>query len=137
MSDYKLRLGPHKINNLFDLDVYPELGCVWGIYLGDGCVSGANPLEWQRIDAHAHSHEDDEWRGWICIASPRDVRTPKGKPTQLLWHEVAHILARNGAHGTKWRDILIGLGCKAEAERFYKPRKPRVKKETVEDGKEE
>lgn len=122
----KLRSGPHKISELFDLNRYPELGAIWGIYVGDGCVSGVDPLAWKRIDAHAHALEDDEWRGWICVAQPRDVRTPKGRPTQVLWHELAHILARNGAHGTKWRDILIGLGCKKEAEKYYEPRQKRV-----------
>lgn len=133
MAESKLlRPGPHKISALFDLNKYPELGAIWGIYIGDGCISGRDPLEWQRIDAHAHALEDDEWRGWICVARAVDVITPKGRPSTILWHELAHILAKNGAHGIKWYNILIGLGCKAEAEKFFKPPKKYAKVEKQE-----
>jgi hypothetical protein len=128
MADNKLRPGPHKVTELFDVKNHTELSHIWGIFVGEGCVSGMDPLEWKRIDAHAHSLENDEWQGWICIADPKAVVTPKGRPSHTLLHELAHLILKNVSHGKKWADTVIRLGAKAEAGKYYKPR---VKKETV------
>ena len=122
----KLRTGPHRVADLFDLNAHPELHIIWGIYVGEGCVDGHDPLEWRKVEAHAHCMTDDEWYGWICIARPNHVKTPKGSPTHALLHELAHLMAKQTSHGKRWHDILVGLGCRIEANKFYKPR---VKKE--------
>lgn len=122
----KLRSGPHKASDLFDLKRYPELSVVWGIYVGEGCVIGDEPLEWRTIEAHAHSTNDDEWQGWICIANAKDIITTTGRPTHTLIHELAHLVLRDRSHGKKWADTVIRLGASAEAKKYYKPR---VKKE--------
>jgi hypothetical protein len=122
-SKKKIAPGPHKPKNLFDLDKYPELKIIWGIYVDDGCVSGVDPLEWRKIDAHAHTAKDDEWAGWICISDPKAVITPTGRPTHVLLHELAHLMVPNSAHNKKWYDTLVRLGGATEAKKFYKPRK--------------
>ena len=122
MARKKLRIGPHKAKELFDLDKYPEMSVIWGIYVGDGCVTGADPLDWKAIDAHAHSNTDDEWRGWICISDARAVVTPTGKPSHTVIHELSHLINIGGGHGKKWAETVIRLGAAVEAKKFYKPR---------------
>ena len=116
MARVKVRTGPHR-----PTDLTPWLApftAVWGVYVGDGCVIGAEPLEWLKIHAHAHDDPEDEWFGWICIADPYNVITAKGQPTVILKHEVAHILCKDGGHGQMWRLILTILGAKSEAKKY-------------------
>ena len=113
----KLRSGPHRPTDLGL--THPDL---WGVYVGDGCVTGQAPLEWLTVAAHAHVGSD-EWAGWICIAD--NVLTPKGNPTHLLLHEIAHVIRGNTSHDAKWRRILTDLGAKREASRYEKPRRMR------------
>ena len=95
---------------------------VWGVYVNDGCVTGQEPLEWLTVAAHAHV-ADDQWAGWVCITG--HVITPKGNPSHLLLHEVAHCIRNNRAHDLKWRKVLTDLGAKKEADKYIKKSKPR------------
>jgi len=126
MAKRKLRKGPHKAQDLFDMVEYPELSKVWGIYVGEGCVTGNDPLDWKIIEAHAHALQDDEWKGWICIADPGAVITATGRPSHTLIHEVAHLILQNASHNKKWHDTVVGLGATVEAKKYYRSR---VKKE--------
>ena len=121
-NNIKLRPGPHKASDLFDMKKYPDFAIVWGIFVGDGCVIGSDPLDWRKIEAHAHSFPEDEWQGWICVADPRAVITSTGRPTHTLIHEVAHLVLQNSSHGKKWADTVVRLGATTEAKKFYKPR---------------
>jgi hypothetical protein len=94
---------------------YPDL---WGIYIGDGCVTGDSPLQWRDVDAHAHNNHDDEWFGWICIANASDVVTEANNPTVTLKHEIAHMLCPNQGHTKAWRKTLTDLGAAKEASRY-------------------
>jgi len=138
MANNKLRPGPHRVSELFDMNKYPSLNIIWGIYVGEGCVIGDDPLIWKRIDAHAHSLKDDEWRGWVCIADHKAVITATGRPSHTLIHELAHLELQNTAHNKKWADCVIRLGARAEANKYYKPRAKKdrvdVKDEKFHDG---
>ena len=70
-----------------------------------------------RRRAHAHNHPRDPCFGWICILSTRPGRvvTPTGRPSALLAHEYAHLLAPNSGHGERWRAAVTALGHPAEA----------------------
>lgn len=71
-----------------------------------------------RRRAHAHNHPRDPLFGWICILSTRAGRvvTPIGRPSALLAHEYAHLLAPNSGHGERWRAAVAALGHPAEAK---------------------
>lgn len=70
-----------------------------------------------RRRAHAHNHPRDPLFGWICILSTRAGRliTPTGRPSALLAHEYAHLLAPNSGHGERWRTAVTALGHPAQA----------------------
>ena len=65
-----------------------------------GCVRGnrfrSGPGAMRRR-GHAHSERDDPLAGWICIKAfnPSRRYTSTGKPSMLVWHEVAHIWRRS------------------------------------------
>lgn len=98
---------------------------VWGVYVGDGCVSRLDPLEWREVDAHAHVARNDPWRGWICIADPRRVITVRKNPTHLLLHEVAHIIRGNHYHDNAWKAVVSDLGASREAASYVRGRRIR------------
>ena len=116
MAKYKVRTGPHRPTDLSSaFAAFPD---VWGIYVGDGCVTGESPLEWREVDAHAHNNSNDEWFGWICVADPLAVITEKGNLTALIKHEIAHILCRNTLHSKAWKITVINLGAPREAQKY-------------------
>lgn len=119
MSRRKVRTGPHRPIELSPaLAAYPS---VWGVYVGDGCVTGQEPLEWLKIHAHAHDDPSDEWFGWVCIADPYNVITPKGNPSAILLHEIAHVLCRGEGHNKKWRAVVTSIGAPKEAKKYERP----------------
>ncbi len=71
-----------------------------------------------RRRAHSHNHPRDPLFGWICILSTRagQVVTPTGRPSALLAHEYAHLLAPTSGHGDRWRAAVTALGHPAEAK---------------------
>jgi len=71
-----------------------------------------------RRRAHAHNHPRDPLFGWICTLSTRAGRllTPTGRPSALLAHEYAHLLAPNSGHGETWRNAVTALGHPAQAK---------------------
>lgn len=97
---------------------------VAGISLG-GCAEaiGTPRRGAFRRRAHAHNNPRDPSFGWICILSTWAGRvvTPTGRPSALLAHEYAHLLAPNSGHGERWRAAVAALGHPAEA----KPRRGR------------
>jgi hypothetical protein len=85
-------------------DQYPE---VKGIYVG-GCVQRG---EGSSFRAQAHAHTDSNWiyPGWICVRSAKRLYTSNGGASQLMLHELAHILTGEG-HTDKWRAKAKELG---------------------------
>lgn len=72
-----------------------------------------------RRRAHAHNDRRDPLFGWICFLSTKPGRlvTPSGRPSALLAHEYAHLLAPGSGHGERWRRAVTVLGFRAQARR--------------------
>lgn len=87
---------------------YPEFK---GLFVG-GCVERGVGSRF-RSQAHAHdrggAHE-----GWICVLSPKRLYTASGGVSQLMLHELAHLLAPGG-HNDKWRAQARALGYRLPA----------------------
>jgi len=99
----------------FGLEPWP---IVWGVYVGQGCISGEDPLEWIDILAHAHNKKDEEYFGWICIRDAKMAFTKLGNPSLVMKHEVAHLIANDQGHTKKWREILTQMGGGVEAKKY-------------------
>lgn len=90
---------------LLDMDVP-----VAGVYVG-GCVQ-RGPGSSFRAMAHTHTKANDAYRGWICVRSAKRVLTASGRPTRLLLHEAAHVLAPYASHGSDrfiWALMRVGI----------------------------
>lgn len=91
------------------------------VFVG-GCVERGVGSSF-RHQAHAHNYKEDENFGWICFRSIKRighyeiVNYANGceifitKPSQLVLHEVAHILAPNQYHTKTWLNRYIELGA--------------------------
>lgn len=73
-----------------------------GLFVG-GCIAHGEGSSF-RHKAHAHCFPEDKYFGWICIRSAKRL-TQKN----LLIHELAHILTRNG-HTKKFYQCVRRLG---------------------------
>jgi len=83
---------------------YPEFK---GAFVG-GCVTRGEGSRFRHI-AHAHCNCHDPSCGWICFLSMKRVFNPKGEPSRTSWHELAHLIAKDG-HTDKWRKVMKELG---------------------------
>jgi hypothetical protein len=92
-------------------------GVLWGVFVG-GCVDERNSWGiWDGTRSHAHNHPKSEWFGWVCIPSPKDVLTPRGKMTSTLAHEIAHLMAPDQGHTRLWKNAITELGFASEITR--------------------
>lgn len=93
---------------------------VAGVSVG-GCAEamGTSRQGAFRRRAHAHNDRRDRYFGWLCFLSAKPGRlvTPSGRPTALLSHEYAHLLAPGSGHGERWRRAVTALGYPAQARR--------------------
>lgn len=85
-------------------DKYQE---VKGVFV-EGCVDRGDGSRF-RHRAHAHTDPKSEHHGWICVLSRKRLYNAKGNPSELMLHELAHILTGVG-HTDKWRAKLKELG---------------------------
>lgn len=96
---------------------------VKGVFVG-GCVSRGDGSRFRAL-AHAHTTKSDDHYHWICVLSKRrPLNTESGNLSQLMLHEVAHILTDNG-HTDKWRKAARELGYKLP--KHYWPKKKVVR----------
>ncbi len=89
-----------------------------GVFVG-GCVNRGEGSSF-RAQGHAHCFKGSTNEGWICVRSKKRLFMANGKPSRLLWHELAHILSKAG-HTDKWRAKMKELGQPLEAR--YKKKK--------------
>ena len=64
------------------------------VFVG-GCVERGDGSSFRR-KAHAHCNKTDPHKGTICVRSAKRLYTPSGKPSYLMYHELAHILTGHG-----------------------------------------
>lgn len=94
-------------------------GVIRGIYVG-GCVHERDSWSvWDGASSHAHNHTKNEFYGWICILSPKDVLTPSGKMAAGLAHEIAHLLVPNVLHTRAWKVQITKMGFASEITRCH------------------
>lgn len=86
-------------------DSYRASGVLKGIFLG-GCVERGDGSSFR---AKAHAHTKGPWMGWICVRSRKRLMGRTGKPSNLMLHELAHLIVLQG-HTDKWRECLRDLG---------------------------
>lgn len=84
-----------------------------GLFVG-GCVEHGIGSRFRAM-AHAHNTPGGEYQGWICVLSPRRVLTRSGGPSQLMLHELAHLLTPGRGHDDKWRAVARSLGYRLPA----------------------
>lgn len=92
-----------------ELKKYPE---VKGVFVG-GCIAG----DWRKSSiarAHAHNYHEGPYFGFICVRSAENLLTPDGKLSNLMLHEIAHILVPNRQHSAGWRRKLWEIGGELE-----------------------
>jgi len=101
---------------------YKEEGYA-GTFVG-GCIDRGDGSSF-RAKAHAHCCPDDpleQNQGWICVRSVKRLRMATGRPSMLMLHELAHILAREAWHNDKWRSKVRELGGRIEEQYLKKTR---------------
>ena len=85
-------------------DKYRDQGILRGVFLA-GCVDRGDGSSFRR---KAHAHTGGNNKGWICVRSRHRLMGTSGKPSLLMWHELAHLISRQG-HTAKWRDTMRQL----------------------------
>ena len=69
------------------------------LYVG-GCIDRGEGSSFRR---KAHAHVSDPNKGWICFRSRKRVYSSNGKPSRLVWHEIAHLLVgKSNWHNKTW-----------------------------------
>lgn len=84
-----------------------------GLFVG-GCVERGDGSSF-RAQAHAHNQPGDEHQGWVCVRSPRRLYTAAGTPSQVMLHELAHLLTPGQGHTDAWRAMARSLGYRVRA----------------------
>lgn len=111
-----------------------------GVFVG-GCVERGDGSSF-RAKAHAHNEQyvkigsskvmdengnPKEWKhfGWICVRSAKRLYTRPGQPSNLMWHELAHILTPGHSHDDVWRAKAREFGVYI-GKRYAKQRRPEM-----------
>lgn len=91
---------------------YPE---VKGVFVG-GCVERGDGSSF-RAKAHAHWVNGKDSDSWICVRSAKRLYNAKGEPSNIMKHELAHIITGKG-HTQVWADKLRQLGGSIPKNRY-------------------
>lgn len=83
-----------------------------GLFVG-GCVRRGVGSRF-RARAHAHIGAHDPYKGWICVPSPKRLYTTSGNTSQLMRHELAHLISGSG-HTEAWRCAAQIVGYRIPA----------------------
>lgn len=87
-------------------DEFRQEGPLKGVFLG-GCVERGGRSSF-RAKGHAHNGEGSH-SGWICIRSRKRLMTRTGRPSELMLHELAHLLAPRQWHNSTFKRRLREL----------------------------
>lgn len=79
-----------------------------GTFVG-GCIERGDGSSFRR-KAHAHNYHKDPHFGWICVRSAKRLYTRPGQPSNLMWHEMSHIVTPNHGHDDVWRAKAREMG---------------------------
>jgi len=121
-----------------------------GIFVG-GCVSRGDGSSF-RAKAHAHNEpyikegnaivkneqgnpKMQERFGWICVRSAKRLYTRPGQPSNLMWHELCHILTPGHSHDDVWRAKAKEYGVYI-GKRYIKQRRTRMETKEMTVAKE-
>jgi hypothetical protein len=113
-----------------------------GVFVG-GCVERGDGSSF-RAKAHAHNEpyikvgssivKDEHgnpktWKhfGWICVRSAKRLYTRPGQPSNLMWHELCHILTPGHSHDDVWRAKAREFGVYI-GKRYAKQRRTNMAK---------
>lgn len=111
---------------LAQLAEYPQ---VKGLFVG-GCVERGDGSRFRAL-AHAHTSKQSLYHGWICVLSTRRALvTESGNLSQIMLHEVAHIISGDG-HTDKWRKVCKEIGYRLPLRYKKHVRKPIPKGESI------
>ena len=108
--------------------MFEEYPTLIGIYVG-GCVERGEGSSFRAI-AHAHTDKRDLYHNWICVRSGKRLYTGSGKPSQIMLHELAHILSGHG-HTDKWRAMAREVGYRVPRHYLKHARKGRGVRRTL------
>ena len=86
-------------------EAYRVAGVLTGVFVG-GCVDRGDGSSF-RAKAHAHTTRFPN-PGFICVRSAKRLYNAQGKPSLLMWHELAHLLVNQG-HTAPWREAMRSL----------------------------
>ena len=102
---------------------FPEPYGVINVFVG-GCVERGDSSSFR---AKAHAHTKGEYKGTICVRSQKRLYTQSGKPSHLMWHELAHIVTGEG-HTKKFMECLTKkFGLKLNSSEKYACRRALAK----------
>ena len=113
-----------------------------GVFVG-GCIERGDGSSF-RAKAHAHNepyikvgssivkdeHGNPKMRehfGWICVRSAKRLYTRPCQPSNLMWHELCHILTPGHSHDDVWRAKAREYGVYI-GKRYAKQRRPDMAK---------
>ena len=101
-----------------------KCNCLW-------CTGKLIPQDKKSLEKHQKDLREMKDRfGWICVRSQKrlgeiapndDGSLTVIKPSQLLWHELAHILTPNHYHDDAWRKKMKELNQPLKRQ-YYKQR---------------
>jgi hypothetical protein len=97
---------------------FPEPYGVVKVFVG-GCIERGDGSSF-RAKAHAHCNKThDKNYGTICVRSYKRLYTPSGKPSHLMWHELAHIITGQGHTANFVKCMTKKLGLKLDKSERY------------------